>query len=84
VIQPGFEPHESEGLLRTYRGAGNIGHQSDILPGRQTGDEIIELKHKSHILAPKAGQGRVISRGQIPVAKQYLAARRHIQPPQEY
>ena len=57
----------------------DIGDQRHVFPRRQTGNEIVKLKHEADVLAPVARQGRVVEFGELLAAIEDRAARGHIQ-----
>lgn len=50
------QPHEPQRFGRIHGIAGNFRHQRDILPGRQTRNKVVELKHKTNMLTMELSQ----------------------------
>ena len=54
AIVDGNYPAEEHGkrVVRIHRIVGDLGHKFDILAGGQAGHQIVELKDKTHMIAP--------------------------------
>ena len=73
MIAPGTKPDTVQRLGGIHRVAGHIRDKLHIFACRQRGDKIVELKDKSHMVAPVARQGPVAQPRQLKIAKPDMA-----------
>jgi hypothetical protein len=62
---------------------GDVGDELDVLPRRQAGDQVVELKDEADVAAPEAGEHAVGGAAELEVAKAERAAGGHVQPTQD-
>ena len=78
---------DSFGALRTlkthYRMVGDLVHQRYVLEHGEAGNEIVELKHKTNVLAPVPGQFGVVGTDEVVVAPSRFAAGRRVETAQD-
>ena len=82
VVQPRRQPHQRQRLFGRERMAGDFRDHRHVLARRQARNQVVELEHEAHVLAPKARERRVIGAAQILAAIKHLPAAGHIQPAQ--
>ena len=68
---------------RVHRPGGDVGDQRHVLPGRQAGNQIVELKHEADVLAAVAGERGVVEFGELLPAVEHRAAGGHVEPAQD-
>ncbi len=76
MVEPLGQAHKGECLTRVEWFFGDLGHERNILQHREAGNQIVELKHEPDMLAPVAGQIRIVSLSQIMIAPNRYRARR--------
>ncbi len=79
VIHARAKTDQFKRLLGGHRIGGDIGDQLHILARGQAGHQILELKHKAHVIAPVSGQRPPGQMRQFCLAKPDAPARRMIQ-----
>ena len=72
-------PSASSGFIGI---AGDFGDQRHVLPRRQAGNQVVELKHEAHVVAAIARQRRVVEFGELLAAVEHRAAGGHVEPAQ--
>jgi hypothetical protein len=83
MVAPWAKPDAVQRLGRIHGVWGHIGDKLHILARRQRGDEIVELKHKAHMVAPVARQRPVAQTRQFQIAKPDAPGRNVIKPAQD-
>src|SRR5690349_11035767 len=79
MIQPFLKSDQTQSFLWSHRIARDFRDKTDIFPGRETRDQVVELKDKSDMLAPVERQCAIIHRGEIAFTEENLARRGAVQ-----
>jgi hypothetical protein len=79
VIEPVTQADQAKRVLGPHRIRRDLRHQRDVLSRGETRDQIIELKHESHVLATILRQRAVVGRDEVVIAEVDDTARRRIE-----
>ena len=71
-----------DGLVDGHGVGRDVGHQRHVLAHREAGNQVVELKDKTHMLAPVGREGGLTGAREPLVGKPDLARAGHIQPAQ--
>jgi hypothetical protein len=82
VVQALAQAHQGQGLLRPHGRPGDLGHRRHVLAGRQAGDQVVELEHEAHVIAP-VGSWLLVGGREVAVQVEHLPRRGRIQPAQD-
>src|SRR5689334_19590421 len=74
---------QGERILRTHRTLGDVGHQRHIFDRGEAGNQIVELKNESDVLAAISCEVGIGRSRQVVVQKPYRATGRHIEPAED-
>ncbi len=83
VVQPLAQPYQAQRLFRVERPLGDLGDQRHVLQCREAGNEVVELEHEAHVLAPEPRELLLGGAGQYVVQVVDLAAGGRIQTPED-
>jgi hypothetical protein len=83
VVAPGRQAHALDRFVHRHRVHGNVGDERQVLAHRQAGNQVVELEHEAHMLAPVGGEVLLAGARQRRVAEAHLAAAGHVQPAQD-
>ena len=73
VIETFSQTDHAQRFLGIHRVFGNLGHQRHVLKGRKAWDQVIELEHKTNVLAAESRESRIACRRQVVITVQDLA-----------
>ena len=65
MIDAVAKAYESKRLFRRDGIQGGLGYQRDVFLRRQAGDQVVELKHETDMIASIGGKGRVVELSQL-------------------
>jgi hypothetical protein len=82
MVKPSGEPDERKRFLGLHRMLSNVGDQRDVLPRGEAGDQVVELKHKPHVLSAIASERLLVVLREIVVEIPYGTAGWNVEPAQ--
>ena len=83
MVKSLLQPHQGQALLGAQRILGDFRHQCSVFERRQAGDQIVELKNKTHMLATVACQLGFAGGCDVMVKVQNAAGRGYVQSTQD-
>ncbi len=73
------QPHQRQSVSRFHRPCRDLRDQSHVLSRGQAGNQVVELKHESHVITTIIGEAGIVRRREVVVEKTGDAGRGGVQ-----